>query len=152
MVSGAKDALPWGVPALERATLVEMVASVVEAAEPYGLPVMVEPVALEMERGPEASAIEADGCRVAVELGADILKVAYPGSPAAMATLCSELRVPLVLLGGPRGGTADQLLAMVTDAIGAGASGTVIGRRIWQQPPDDAASLLEKLYAIVHSA
>jgi class I fructose-bisphosphate aldolase len=151
-VDAVKVILPWSVPAPERATLVEMVTSVVEAAEPYGLPVLVEPVALDMERGPEASAIEADGCRVAVELGADILKVAYPGNPTAMATLCAELRVPLVLLGGPNSGTADELLGMVTDAIAAGASGTVIGRRIWQRSPQEAASLLEKLYAVVHSS
>ena len=103
-VDAVKVILPWSVPAPERATLVQMVASVVEAAEPYGLPVMVEPVALEMERGPEASAIEADGCRGAVELGADILKVAYPGSPTAMTTLCAELRVGWCCSVGPRAG------------------------------------------------
>jgi len=29
-------------------------------------------------------AIEADGCRMAAELGADILKVTYPGDPAVL--------------------------------------------------------------------
>ena len=54
-----------------------------------------------------------------------------------------------MLLGGPKSGTVDELLAMVTDAI---ASGTVIGRYVWQRPPEEAASLLEKLYAVVHSS
>ena len=40
---------------------------------------------------------------------------------------------------------------MVADAMRAGADGIVIGRRVWQRPLDEAASLLEKLYAVVHS-
>jgi DhnA family fructose-bisphosphate aldolase class Ia len=40
----------------------------------------------------------------------------------------------------------------VGDAVRAGANGIVIGRRVWQRPLDEAAGLLEKLYAIVHSA
>lgn len=151
-VDAVKVIFPWNAPAAERAALVEMVTSVVAAAEPYGVPVMVEPIAYEMERGPAAWAVAADGCRVAVELGADILKVAYPGSAAAMATMCSTLRVPLVLLGGPKGGTTEDLLSEVGQAIGAGARGTVIGRRVWQRPLDEAANLLEKLYAVVHSS
>lgn len=127
-----------------------MISSLVEAAAPLGMPVMAEPIAFEMQRGPEAVAIEADGCRVAMELGVDILKVAYPGDVGTLAAWCSELHVPLVMLGGPQGGSTEDLLGMVTDAIGAGASGIVIGRRVWQRPLDEAAGLLEKLYAIVH--
>ena len=149
-VDAVKVLMPWNVPAPSRAPLVSMISSLVEAAAPLGMPVMAEPIAFEMQRGPEAVAIEADGCRVAMELGVDILKVAYPGDVGTLAAWCSELHVPLVMLGGPQGGSTEDLLGMVTDAIGAGASGIVIGRRVWQRPLDEAAGLLEKLYAIVH--
>ena len=112
---------------------------------------MAEPIAFEMERGPEAIKIEADGCRVAMELGVDILKVAYPGDVDTLASWRSELQLPIVMLGGPQSGTTEDLLAMVADAVKAGANGIVIGRRVWQRPPDEATSLLDKLYAIVHS-
>ena len=150
-VDAVKVLMPWNVPKPQRAPIVGMVSSVIEAAAPYGMPVMVEPIAFEMARGPEAVQIEADGCRVAMELGADILKVAYPGDPATLEAWCSELRVPVVMLGGPKGGTTEELLSMVAEAVKAGASGIVIGRRVWQRPLDQAAALLEQLYGIVHA-
>ncbi|MGH9107460.1 MAG: class I fructose-bisphosphate aldolase [Acidimicrobiales bacterium] len=150
-VDAVKVLMPWNVPAPGRALVVNLVSSVVEAAAPLGMPVMVEPIAYEMGRGPEASKIEADGCRVAMEAGADILKVAYPGDPATLEAWCSELHLPIVMLGGPQGGATEELLSMVSDAVKAGASGVVIGRRVWQRPPDEAARLLEKLYGVVHS-
>ena len=143
--------MPWNTPASGRAATVSMISSVVEAAAPLGLPVMAEPIAFEMERGPEAVKIEADGCRVAMELGVDILEVAYPGDVGTLASWRSELHLPIVMLGGPQGGTTGDLLAMVADAVRGGANGIVIGRRVWQRPIDEAAALLEKLYAIVHS-
>ncbi len=39
---------------------------------------------------------------------------------------------------------------MVAQAIGAGARGITIGRRIWQRPIDEAAELLTRLAGIVH--
>jgi len=150
-VDAVKILMPWNVPPPHRAATVSMVASVVEAAAPLGLPVMAEPIAFEMERGPEAVKIEADGCRVAMELGVDILKVAYPGDVVTLASWRSELHLPIVMLGGPKSGTTEDLLTMVADAMRAGANGIVIGRRVWQRPIDEAAGLLEKLYAIVHS-
>jgi fructose-bisphosphate aldolase, class I len=151
-VDAVKVLMPWNVPLPQRAPLVSMISSVIEAAAPFGMPVMAEPIAFEMERGPEAVKIEADGCRVAMELGADILKVAYPGDVGTLESWCSELHLPIVMLGGPQGGTTDDLLSMVGDAVKGGASGIVIGRRVWQRPLDEAAALLHQLYEIVHSA
>lgn len=150
-VDAVKVLMPWNIPPVNRAAMVDMIASVVETAAPLGLPVMAEPIAFEMERGPKAVAVEADGCRVAMELGVDILKVAYPGDVETLAAWRSELHLPMVMLGGPKTGTTDDLLAMVGDAMRAGANGIVIGRRVWQRPLDEATSVLEKLSAIVHA-
>ena len=145
-----KVLMPWNVPADRRAPTISMVAAVIEAAAPVGMPVMVEPIAFEMPRGPEAVQVEAGGCRVAMELGADILKVAYPGDPATLEAWCSELHLPIVMLGGPQGGTTEELLSMVAEATKAGANGIVIGRRVWQRPLEEASDLLGRLYDIVH--
>ena len=77
-VDAVKLLMPWNTPAPVRAATVSMLSSVVEAAAPLGIPVMAEPIAFEMERGSEAVKIEADGCRVAMELGVDILKGGLP--------------------------------------------------------------------------
>ena len=149
-VDAVKLLMPWDVPPEERAARSELIGRVITAAEPLGLPVMVEPICLSSPRPPDAIAIEADGCRMAAELGADILKVMYPDDPDLLGAWCSELGVPIVILGGPAQGTAEDLCAMVEHAIAAGARGITIGRRVWQRPFDEATELLTRLAGIVH--
>lgn len=149
-VDGVKVLMPWDVPPRERADHAELIAAVISGAEPFGLPVMVEPICLASPRPAEAVAIEADGCRMAAELGADIVKVMYPGDPELLSTWCAELGVPLVILGGPAGGGTDELYALVSDAIAAGARGITIGRKVWQRPLEEAADVLAQLSRIVH--
>jgi len=38
----------------------------------------------------------------------------------------------------------------VKRAIEAGASGIVIGRKVWGRPPEETAGLLTELYSLVH--
>jgi fructose-bisphosphate aldolase, class I len=151
-IDAVKVLMPWDVPPEERAARAELIGAVIGAAEPLGLPVMVEPIWLASPRPGEAVGIEADGCRMAAELGADIIKVMYPGDPDVLSAWCSELGVPIVILGGPAQGTADELCAMVEQSIAAGARGITIGRRVWQRPIDDATELLRRLAGIVHEA
>jgi class I fructose-bisphosphate aldolase len=150
-VDGVKVLMPWDVPPEERATRAALIGEVISGAEPFGLPVMVEPICLASPRPPGASEIEADGCRMAAELGADIIKVMAPEDPAVLAAWCAELGVPVVILGGPAQGTADDLCSIVSRAIDAGARGITIGRRVWQRPADEAQRLLARLIEIVHS-
>ncbi len=98
---GVKLLMPWDVAPEVRAACSAFVASVISEAEPYGLPVIVEPVCLGTPGGANAVAMEAYGCRMGAELGADILKVPYPGDADVLATWCAELRLPLLILGGP---------------------------------------------------
>ena len=142
--------MPWDVPPEERAARSELIAGVISAAEPFGLPVMVEPICLAAPRPADAVAIEADGCRMAAELGADIIKVMYPGDPDVLSAWCAELGLPVVILGGPAGGGVDELCALVEESVAAGARGITIGRRVWQRPIDEATEVLDRLAKIVH--
>ncbi len=149
-VDGVKVLMPWDTPAEERAVCAELVAAVIGEAEPFGLPVMVEPICLAAPRPADAVAIEGDGARMAAELGADILKVVYPGDPELLSAWCAEFGVPLVILGGPAGGETEELYRLVADAMAAGARGITIGRRVWQRPVEEAAEVLGRLASIVH--
>ncbi len=149
-VDAVKLLMPWDVTPEERAARSELIGRVITEAEPLGLPVMVEPICLAAPRPDGAVAIEADGARMAAELGADIIKVMYPGDPEVLNAWRAELGVPLVILGGPAGGSADDLCDMVSDAVSAGAAGITIGRRVWQRPIEEATELLARLAAIVH--
>jgi class I fructose-bisphosphate aldolase len=149
-VDAVKILMPWDVPPAERAARSALVGAVIAAADPLGLPVMVEPICLAGPRPADAVALEGDGCRMAAELGADIIKVMYPGDPDLLAAWCRELEVPIVILGGPAQGTIDELCEMVGASVAAGARGITIGRRVWQRPVEEAAEVLARLSAIVH--
>ena len=110
---------------------------------------MLEPIVVGEERSPEAIAVEGDGARSALEVGADIIKIAYPG-PELMAAWSAELRIPLVILGGPRTGEPESVLALAEEAVEHGARGMVIGRNVWQRPPDVTSRLMQRLHEIVH--
>ena len=86
--------------------------------------------------------------RQGCELGADVVKTAYPGDKEAFKRAVDEAFVPVVILGGASGGGQVELLGDVADAIDAGASGIAIGRNVWQAP--DPVKLAKALHAIVH--
>jgi class I fructose-bisphosphate aldolase len=146
----AKILMPWDNPADEQALTAGMIGQVVREAEDWDMPVIVEPLAMSAPRGPETTALELDGARIAVELGADIVKLSYPGDPETLSRLREELGVPLVLLGGPGANTTEALIRMVAEAIGAGASGIAIGRQVWQRPSTVRRELMGALVSLVH--
>jgi predicted phospho-2-dehydro-3-deoxyheptonate aldolase len=72
--------------------------------------------------------------RVAEELGVDIVKVNYTGSPETFAEVTGSVNIPVVIAGGPKMASNDDVLVMISDAIKAGASGVSIGRNVFQDP------------------
>jgi|TARA_B100000927_G_scaffold290794_1_gene290624 DhnA family fructose-bisphosphate aldolase class Ia len=88
--------------------------------------------------------------RAAAELGADIVKTAYPtqGTVDDFRAIVESCFVPVVVLGGSAMDDDAALLAMVKNAMDAGAIGTAVGRNIFQhsQPSKIAAAIS----AIVH--
>jgi class I fructose-bisphosphate aldolase len=143
--------MAWNVSSAERSATLTRIADVIRRAEDFELPVMVEPIAVGEPRTDDTIALEGDAARAAMEVGADIIKVAYPG-PELMAAWSAELRVPLVILGGPRTGEAEAVLDLAREAIQNGAMGIVIGRNVWQRPPDVTRDLMRQLHAIVHES
>jgi fructose-bisphosphate aldolase, class I len=148
-VDAVKLFMAWNVSSAERSATLARIAEVIRRAEDVDLPVMVEPIAVGEPRTAETVAVEGDAARAAMEVGADIVKVAYPG-PELMAAWSSELPVPLVILGGPRSGSAEEVLRLAEEAVQHGARGMVIGRNVWQRPPEVTRELMRRLHAIVH--
>ncbi len=148
-VDAVKLFMAWDVSSAERQATVSRIATVVAEAETYDLPVMVEPIVVGSPRSAAVSAVEGDAARVAGELGADIIKVGYPG-PELMAAWVAELGVPVVILGGPRSGDAQDVLTLAAEAIRCGARGIVIGRNVWQREREVTRGLLQSLNSIAH--
>lgn len=85
--------------------------------------------------------------RIAEELGADIVKVNYTGTPEGFAEVCSSVKIPVLIAGGPKIGSNTEFLTMVSDAVRAGAAGVSIGRNIFQS--SNPAKLVESIRKIL---
>jgi DhnA family fructose-bisphosphate aldolase class Ia len=151
-----QDALRLGADALcvttfpgtkhEEATL-EVLARVIRQAHEWGLPVMAEMVPGGFDSGPEHKTLKSISvsARVAAELGADWVKIAYvPGFERVIETCY----VPVVALGGPPKDDPAATLEMVRAAMDAGASGATVGRNIWKA--ESPAGMAAALRAVIH--
>lgn len=148
-VDGVKVYMPWTDSSRQHLEISHLIGNCVRQAEQWDVPLMVEPVVWQ----PQLSATQefraqSDACRVAVELGADILKISYPGSPERMQEFVHSFKVPIILLDSVLHGTADELLDTVREAFTAGASGTVIGINIWQRGLDETVRIFKELVSL----
>ncbi len=130
---------------------IEAVADLAEKLRGTGVPLIVEPVQWG-KRVPDALATDpdyaADACRMAWEIGADILKAPYTGDPDSFADLVEASPVPVTILGGPASGSTRAMLGDVASAVDCGARGPIIGRSVWQTP--DPEPVVEALNGVVH--
>jgi len=143
-VDCVKLLLPWNVTDAEKVLYCKRIGTVVSEASKWHIPVMVEPVFLNHPRSPEIIEAELEVARVGYDLGADIIKITFPG-PDATAKLVDELDIPIVVAGGPLSGDAASTLKDISDAVAAGAQGVVVGRKIWQRPAAEASELIGKV-------
>jgi len=90
----------------------------------------------------------AHAARIGVELGADVVKTNYTGSPESFRIVVESTRIPVVIAGGPKTYSTRDFLKMVSDAISAGAAGVSIGRNVFQH--ENPRKMAEALKAIVH--
>jgi fructose-bisphosphate aldolase, class I len=86
--------------------------------------------------------------RVGAELGADIVKVVYTGSIKSFTEVIKGCPVPVVIAGGPKMGSDEEIFKMVEDALKAGATGVSIGRNAFQHKRP--AKMVEALSKMVH--
>ena len=87
--------------------------------------------------------------RVAAELGADIVKVVYTGSPETFAEVVQGCPVPVVIAGGPKMNSDKDIFQMVAGALKAGAAGLSIGRNAFQHKNPE--KMVKALCKMVHN-
>lgn len=86
--------------------------------------------------------------RVAVELGADLVKVPYTGDIKSFSLVTESSCVPVVIAGGEKMKTTRDFMQIVHDSIKAGGAGLSVGRNIFQHK--DPQKLVQALGALVH--
>ena len=86
--------------------------------------------------------------RVGHEMGADIVKVSYTGSVETFSEVISGCAVPVVIAGGPKMESDQEILEMVKGSILAGGAGVSIGRNVFQHR--DPTRMVGAISSIVH--
>jgi putative autoinducer-2 (AI-2) aldolase len=120
-------------------------ASLVNACEGYGIPVMaITAVGREMDK--RESRYLALACRIVAELGAKVVKTYW--CEEHFDKVVNGCPVPVIMAGGPKCETELEVLEFVHDGISKGAVGINLGRNVWQSP--HPVAMARALRAIVH--
>jgi DhnA family fructose-bisphosphate aldolase class Ia len=126
----------------------ERVGSLARECERIGVPLVVESLA----RGAQVQ----NPCepkwlmlhtRMAAELGADIIKTENTTDGENLRSLISACPVPILVLGGSRTGSDEEVLKTVRGIVEAGAAGVFFGRNIFQA--DNMLDLLPRVRSVL---
>jgi fructose-bisphosphate aldolase/2-amino-3,7-dideoxy-D-threo-hept-6-ulosonate synthase len=115
----------------------------------YGMPLL----AMMYPRGPKiqnehAPDVVAHAARIGAELGADIIKANYTGNIETFKAVVESCPVPVVIAGGPKCKTPQEILQTAYDSVQAGAAGLSIGRNVFQH--ENPTLIVKALESIVH--
>jgi class I fructose-bisphosphate aldolase len=146
-VDCVKMLMPWNTTKAEQAALVTRVGRVISDCERWQIPLMLEPVMMGAPRTADVVAAEEQAARIAFDLGAHIIKIAFPGEEGTR-RLVEELGLPVVIAGGPRAGDAADTVDAVRQTVVAGARGIIVGRNVWQRDLPEAHAIVEQLAAL----
>jgi putative autoinducer-2 (AI-2) aldolase len=119
-------------------------ARLVDEAEPRGLPVLgITAVGKELEK--RDARYLALATRICAEFGARMVKTYYCEGFDKVVQACP---VPLVVAGGPKLSTEQDVFDLVHGALQAGAMGVDMGRNIWQH--EHPVAMIRAVRGIVH--
>lgn len=149
-VDAVKMLFPWNMSNAERAAMCTRVGQIVSACDRWNIPLVLEPVIIGAPRNEEVIDEEEKVARIAYDLGAHIIKIAFPGEERTR-RLVGELRVPLVIAGGPLAGEPADTIEAVAETIRAGARGVIVGRNIWQRERVAAEKTLAEISSLAKS-
>jgi predicted phospho-2-dehydro-3-deoxyheptonate aldolase len=137
------------VGAQDECAMLTVLGRVADECDQYEMPLL----AMIYPRGPkipdehDAVAV-AHAARIGAELGADIIKTNYTGDPETFRKVVDTCPAPVIIAGGPKAGTTQQLLEMVYDSMKAGCAGLSIGRNVFQH--NNPTLMVKALVAIIH--
>lgn len=127
----------------EHQTLINL-AKLVDSAQSSGIPVLAV-TAVGKELAKRDARFLALSCRIASEIGANFVKTYYCEEFEKVVNSCP---VPLVIAGGPRMKSSEDVLQVAYNAIQRGAVGVDMGRNVWQS--ENPVGMIKAIRHIVH--
>jgi len=131
-------------------TMLRDLGQIAKDAADWGMPLL----AMMYMRGPKVKNgfdvnVVKHAARVGAELGADIVKVPYTGSPETFREVVEGCFVPVVIAGGEKMDTDRDILEMVRGSLLAGGAGVSIGRNAFQHR--DPEKIVRAISKLVHN-
>ena len=123
---------------------IQRVSGLARECERSGIPLIVESLArgalVQNSRDPKWLMLHT---RIAAELGADLIKTENAEDVETMLAVVTACPVPILVLGGTRTGSDEEVLSVVRAIVRSGAAGVFFGRNIFQA--DDMSKLLQRV-------
>ncbi len=156
MVATVEEAIKMGADAVSmhvnvgaetEAGMLEALGETAMVCEEWGMPLlaMMYPRGEKVKSEHDVEMVK-HVARVGAELGADVIKTNYTGDPDTFKDVIDSCPVPVIIAGGPKTDTDEDVLTMVEDAISVGAAGVSIGRNVFQHKnPKDMTIAISKV-------
>lgn len=137
------------VGAKEESRMIEDMGRIATECDRVGLPLlaMMYPRGHDI-RDPHDLELVQKVARLGYELGADVLKVPYTGSPESFRQVVRGVDVPVLVSGGPKAETERKFLEMVHGSLSAGGAGVSVGRNLWQHR--DPTAMTRAVARLIH--
>ena len=149
---GADAVLCMGLPGSQtNEHSLKYLARLAAECERYNLPVCAEalPYGFEHPEGVDTRTAERMRfcCRQAADLGADFIKTEFVGG-REFRQVVEHCYVPILVLGGGKAKTPEEMFAHIRAAMDSGAKGVIMGRNILRQenPPRVCAAIAAMIH------
>ncbi|MDR2545583.1 MAG: 2-amino-3,7-dideoxy-D-threo-hept-6-ulosonate synthase [Methanobrevibacter sp.] len=132
------------------AKMLQELGEVAETCSQWGIPIlaMMYPRGEKVKNEHDVEMVK-HAARVGSELGVDIVKTNYTGDPESFEEVVEGAIVPVVIAGGPKVNTNEELLEMVKDSIEVGGAGVAFGRNLFQA--ENPAKITKAISKVVHN-
>lgn len=130
--------------------MLQELGEVAETCSFWGIPLlaMMYPRGQKVENEHDVELVK-HAARVGSELGVDIVKTNYTGDPDSFKEVVDGALVPVVIAGGPKVETNEELLQMVKNSIEVGGAGVAFGRNLFQA--ENPGKITKAISEVVHN-
>lgn len=130
--------------------MLQELGEISETCSYWGIPLlaMMYPRGQKVENEHDVELVK-HAARVGSELGVDIVKTNYTGDPDSFKEVVEGALVPVVIAGGPKVDTDEELLQMVKDSIEVGGAGVAFGRNLFQA--ENPGKITRAISEMVHN-
>ena len=139
IVTSVEEAIKYGADGISihvncggenESNMIKSLGEISESCLLWGMPLLVMIYVGNNSYDPK---LVAHVARIAEELGADIVKVDYPGSIEGMRQVTESVNIPVLISGGIKKDNDFELFKVVEGALKGGAKGVSFGRNVFQQ-------------------